>query len=348
MPSKNDSTITKNISSLLKTTTLNVAAVEDGQVVQLPLEALQASRYQTRKITTDRARSLMETIKLNGLLQPVVARPVTNNEYELIAGHRRLEAFRTLASEATADDERKRWATIPCILRHGLTEVQAAALTALENLERDDGDIIEQALSLLNVKKAGNLTTNEQVAAEMGLSKQKVTRLLQLAEAPAVIQSAVTPGVFVEVSDGAGGTKKEHRKIDPTTVLSVIKYHRNQDRAEGPKVAGERTSRLLARAAKGGWTRARLDAEIAKLTAGRPSEADPSDDDASQPEPGADFVTPPQRPTRRLYQDRGAMFVIYPKNLKGGQVEDLERLQERLSAFLTDVAAELSAVRNHQ
>src|SRR5687768_6199251 len=156
---------------------------DDAQTVLIELDKLKTSRFQKRVVTPERVKQLAETIRNNGLLQPVTARQV-GDELELIAGHRRREAFKLLHAEATTDEERAKWARIPCIIRMGLTDVQVAALSAVENLERDDGDPLEQGLSLLEVKKVGSFSTNSQVAEATGMSVQRVTRLIRLAESP--------------------------------------------------------------------------------------------------------------------------------------------------------------------
>jgi hypothetical protein len=73
--------------------------------------------------------------------------------------------------------------------------VKVAALAAVENLERDDGDVLDQALSLLEVKKAGGFDTNIQVTEATGMAQQRVARLLRLAESPEVLHRAVSQGI---------------------------------------------------------------------------------------------------------------------------------------------------------
>lgn len=349
MPSKHEQTMSTGISNLMRAGghSLNVArSVDDGQVVHLDLAVLQPSRYQARRITPERVRQLVETIKQQGLLQPVTARPVGENKYELIAGHRRHQAFSVLLAEATSDEERKRWSTIPCVIKLHLTEVQAAALTAVENLERDDGDPLEQGRSLLNVKTAGNFATNQEVANATGLSSPTVSRLIRLAEAPEVIQTAVSPGVFVEVADGKGGTKKAHHRVDLTLALEALRLYRFHEKAAGAKVATDKTARLLERVVRGNWTRARLGSELARLMDSKPGDA--ASDEGGQATAEGDETTEREstevlpRTLRQAFRDKGSFFAVYPKNIDTAEAEELRRLQEKLAQFQEQTSRRLA------
>jgi ParB/RepB/Spo0J family partition protein len=318
---------------------------EDAQAVLVELDQLATGRYQKRAITPDRVRQLAETIRQNGLLQPVTARPVGDG-FELIAGHRRRDAFKLLRDEAKTDEERAKWSKVPCIIRLGLSEVQAAALAAVENLERDDGDPLEQGLSLLEVKKAGSFTSNGQVATATGMNVQRVTRLIRLAESPEVIQAAVSPGMLVEVVEKDGTAKKQRKKLDLTVALAAYSYFHHWERASGQEVACERTEKLLLRAAKGEWTRARLESEIKRITPSRDDTASygAADASSSDSEDGASDETPaPDGAAKRvLYRDRGAQWVLYPQNIERAPKAELHELLERLNAFVATVQQHLS------
>src|SRR6185436_10717317 len=108
---------------------------------------------------------------------------------------------------------------------------------AVENLERDDGDPLEQGLSLLEVKKVGGFANNPQVAEATGMSAQRVTRLIRLAESPEIIQQAVTTGVLVEVIDRDNSVRKERRKLELTVALAAFALFKHVERAKGQDVA---------------------------------------------------------------------------------------------------------------
>ena len=327
---------------------------EDAQTVLVELDKLTTSRFQKRVVTPERVKQLAETIRNNGLLQPVTARQV-GEDLELIAGHRRREAFRLLLGEAATAEEKAKWARIPCIIRMGLTDVQAAALAAVENLERDDGDPLEQGLSLLEVKKVGGFTTNAQVAEATGMSAQRVARLIRLAESPDIIQQAVTPGLLVELTDREGEVRKERRKMELTVALVAFGYYRHHERADDADSARERTEKLLVRALRGGWTRAKLEAEVKRLTRnGAGTEVDPH-----EPEPGAepdstdaapDEARASEAPKRLLFRDKGVLWTLYRNNLARAEPDELRQLLERLRAFTSETEALLAAAeaRNHR
>lgn len=323
---------------------------EDAQTILVELEKLRTSRYQKRVVTPERVKQLAETIRNNGLLQPVTARQV-GDELELIAGHRRREAFKLLRDEAATDEERTKWSRIPCIIRMGLSDVQVAALSAVENLERDDGDPLEQGLSLLEVKKVGGFTTNQQVADATGMSAQRVARLIRLAESPEIIQQAVTPGLLVELIDGEGTVRKERRKMELTVALAAFGYFRHYEREEDARSARERTEKLLLRALKGGWTRAKLEAEVKRLTSAA-AETDPEEPNTeSEPtDPGVGEKRQEEQPKRLLFRDKGMQLVLYPVNLPRATADELRGLLERLRTFTEDVEARLTAAeaRNHR
>lgn len=323
---------------------------DDSQTVLVELEKLKTSRFQKRVVTPERVKQLAETIRNNGLLQPVTARQV-GEDLELIAGHRRREAFKLLLAEAGSEEERARWARIPCIIRMGLSDVQAAALAAVENMERDDGDPLEQALSLLEVKKVGQFSTNTQVAEATGMSLQRVTRLIRLAESPDIIQQAVTPGLMVELTDREGAVRKERRKLELTVALAAFSYHRHHERSHNAASARDRTEKLLIRALKGGWTRAKIEAEVKRLM-GAGGQAEPQES-GSEPEitdPGANEHREGDAPKRLLFRDKGMHLILYPINLPRAAPEELRGLLERLRKFTSEVETHLMAAeaRNHR
>jgi ParB/RepB/Spo0J family partition protein len=316
-------------------------APEDAQTVFVELERLNTSRFQKRVVSAEGVRQLADTIKANGLLQPVSARRV-GEELELIAGHRRREAFKLLHSEAASEEDRAKWARIPCIVRTGLTELQIAALSAVENLERDDGDPLEQGLSLLEVKRVAGFANNQLVAEATGMSVQRVTRLVRLAEAPAVLQRAVTPGVLVEMTDKNGTRRREYRKLELTLALAAGPFYRHHEKQSGADVAADRTACLFQKAARGEWTRARLEAEVKKGVGSPPQEEAYSVDLRQETDDSPPAVEEGSaRPRRLLFRDKGNHLVVYSANIHSAIPEELKALVERLETLLRSARAQL-------
>jgi len=137
------------------------------------------SPYQPRKVISDESiAELMQSIRENGLIEPLVVRKKETN-YELIAGHRRIKALRLLQKEEapvyiiTASDQ------------------QAAQFTIIENIQRKDLNPIELAGSMDFILKSFHLT-HEELAKYIGKSRVYITNLLRLLTLdPFCIQSIV-------------------------------------------------------------------------------------------------------------------------------------------------------------
>ena len=126
-------------------------------------------------------RSLADSIREVGVLQPVLVRPVGDGEYELIAGERRWRAARRVGLQ-----------TIPALVRE--TDDAAALEQALvENLHRDDLNPLEEAAAYQQLIEDFGLTHDE-VAARVGRSRATVTNTLRLMQLPPAIQKSVQEG----------------------------------------------------------------------------------------------------------------------------------------------------------
>src|SRR5262249_21129279 len=160
-------------------------------------------------------------IRQQGLLQPATVRLV-DGCYELISGHARRAAFRYLRDRvATNDDQRASYSIIRCVLLSNIDDARAAALTAIENLQRDDGTPLEQALMVARARDAGNHRSIPETAEALGLPLGRVRQYLLLADSPAVLQRAVSPGVMVTRE---GGTR-ERTALPVTSVLAARPYY---------------------------------------------------------------------------------------------------------------------------
>src|SRR5277367_5630086 len=194
---------------------------EPGQLLDVALDSLENSPFQVKQYDEARVRELAETIRRQGLLQPATIRRV-NGRFQLISGHARRAALRLLRDKvATTPEEKARYDTIRCLLLLGVDDARAAALTAIENLQRDDGTPLEQALMVARARDAGNYQNIPETAEALGLPLGRVRQYLQLADAPATLQRAVTPGVLL-VSDEGG---RERVALPVTSVLAVKAYY---------------------------------------------------------------------------------------------------------------------------
>ncbi|HTP24542.1 MAG TPA: ParB/RepB/Spo0J family partition protein [Anaeromyxobacteraceae bacterium] len=133
---------------------------------------------------------LTASIQEHGLLQPITVRKV-GARYQVIAGHRRLEAFRRLLVHAERRDEAvaETFRTIPAHEKYDVGDEGMALFALIENLQRDDLSPLDAASGLLRVQEAHQPLTNA-LARRTGLELDRVKRLLRLSRAPTVIQDA--------------------------------------------------------------------------------------------------------------------------------------------------------------
>jgi len=140
----------------------------EGELQHLPIEYLQPGQYQPRKIMTDDAlQELADSIKAQGVIQPVVVRKIADRKYEIIAGERRWRA-----SQLAGLHE------IPCLVKD-IPDEAAIAMALIENIQREDLNAIEEALALQRLMQEFNLT-HQQTADAVGKSRTTVTNLLRL------------------------------------------------------------------------------------------------------------------------------------------------------------------------
>ena len=144
-----------------------------GTPLELKIADIERSPYQPRReFREDELKELAESLKNNGLVQPPTVRKLATGKYELIAGERRLRAAQLAG-----------WAKIRVTLVEA-DDQTAAVMTTTENLQREDLNPIEEAVSYKTLQDKFNLTQQE-VAEKVGKGRATVanaTRLLELPE----------------------------------------------------------------------------------------------------------------------------------------------------------------------
>ena len=155
----------------------------DGErVVTVSLDAIEPNTHQPRSAFDDAAlRSLAESIRQAGVLQPVVLRPKDGSTYQLVAGERRWRAARMAGLEA-----------IPALIRE-TDERQAAASALIENLQREDLDPMEQAEAFARLKDDFGLS-HDQIAEQVGLNRATITNALRLLNLAEPVQRLIREG----------------------------------------------------------------------------------------------------------------------------------------------------------
>ena len=140
----------------------------DSELRHLPVELIQRGKYQPRTDMHQEAlQELAESIKAQGVMQPIVVRPVPGDRYEIIAGERRWRATQLAGLD-----------TIPAVIRL-VGDESAIAMSLIENIQRENLNPIEEAMALKRLQEEFELTQQE-VAEAVGKSRTTVTNLLRL------------------------------------------------------------------------------------------------------------------------------------------------------------------------
>lgn len=140
------------------------------QITRLPVEQIQRGRYQPRReFDPDAMRELADSIAAQGVLQPIVVRPIGDARYEIVAGERRWRG----AQQAGLGE-------IPVVVRE-MDEPTAVAIGLIENIQRADLNPLEEAGALERLLSEFGLT-HQQIAEAVGKSRTTVTNLLRLLE----------------------------------------------------------------------------------------------------------------------------------------------------------------------
>jgi ParB family transcriptional regulator, chromosome partitioning protein len=147
--------------------------VPGNLVINLALTSIDRNPFQTRYVGKDDAlEELADSIKTSGVLQPIVVRPADEDgRYVLILGERRLHASKLAGKD-----------TIPAIVRR-VSEQQAAEMTIIENLQRQDLSALEQAEAFRVLSEEFHLT-QAQIGERIGLSRESVSNYMRLLRLP--------------------------------------------------------------------------------------------------------------------------------------------------------------------
>ncbi|WP_447927508.1 MULTISPECIES: ParB/RepB/Spo0J family partition protein [unclassified Vreelandella] len=149
---------------------------------RLPLGQLSRGKYQPRRdIQPEALEELADSIRAQGVMQPIVVRPVGEARYEIIAGERRWRA----AQLAELD-------VIPAVIRE-VSDEAALALALIENIQRENLNAVEEALALKRLGDEFELT-QQQVADAVGKSRTQVANLLRLLTLDPEVQTLLERG----------------------------------------------------------------------------------------------------------------------------------------------------------
>ena len=182
---------------------------KNKQVQDIELSKIKPNSYQPRhEFSEESIRELATTLDKDGLLQPIIVRE-KGDEYEIVAGERRLRAAKHLA-----------WEKIPAIVNN-MDDSQAASLALIENLQREDLNPIDEAQAYNNLMKLNNLTQTT-LAQNIGKSQSYVANKLRLLKLTPKVQSYLASG---EISPRHGRCLVGLSEKDQGRVLDEILTH---------------------------------------------------------------------------------------------------------------------------
>ncbi|MCK9165055.1 MAG: ParB/RepB/Spo0J family partition protein [Candidatus Cloacimonas sp.] len=184
----------------------------------LPIDSIKPNRYQPRKIfDAEKLAELTESIKENGIIQPLIVTKTTSSEYELIAGERRLEAAKLAGLEK-----------VPVVIR-SVSKKEQLQFALIENIQREDLNPIEEALAYNALVEDFGLTHN-QISEIVGKDRATITNSLRLLKLPERIKQMLISG---ELNSGQA---RAVLSVKPELQISfaeyIIKYNSTVREAE--------------------------------------------------------------------------------------------------------------------
>ena len=181
----------------------------ESQQIKLPIHSLVSGKYQPRKtFDQNELEELAESIKVNGVLQPILVRPLTNNSksYEIIAGERRWRASQIAKIHM-----------VPVIVRN-FDDETAMGVAMIENLQRSDLNIIEEAEGYRTMMNNFQFT-QEKLSDRIGKSRSHIANVLRILSLPKFVKRYVASG---EISFGHARTMVTLSDLEANDVANEI------------------------------------------------------------------------------------------------------------------------------
>ena len=160
----------RGLDALLGTAHASSGAEPGEELVDMAVDQLQPGKHQPRRnFDAEQLESLADSIKAQGVVQPIVVRPIADGRYEIVAGERRWRAAQKAGLK-----------TIPAVVR-SMEDRAAMAVALVENIQRADLNPLEEATAIKRLIDEVGLT-HEQCAEAVGRKRASVTDLLRLFE----------------------------------------------------------------------------------------------------------------------------------------------------------------------
>ncbi len=176
-------TLGRGLGALLGNQALTFINNQNKDVVEeIPISNIRPNRHQSRRnFEPEAMKDLAESIRSYGVLQPILVRKINEREYEIIAGERRVNAAKNIGLE-----------TIPAIVRE-YTDAQMREISLIENLQREDLSVLEEANAYDSLIKEFGYT-QETLATKIGRSRSHITNLLRLLKLAPKVREWVSKG----------------------------------------------------------------------------------------------------------------------------------------------------------
>jgi ParB family chromosome partitioning protein len=182
MATKKPKGLGMGLEALLGPKVSDTPAATAGAPTVLRLDVLQPGKYQPRtRMDEGSLYELAESIKAQGIMQPILVRPVAPGRYEIIAGERRSRAARLAGLEE-----------VPVLVKE-VPDEAAAAMALIENIQREDLNPLEEAQGLKRLTAEFGLT-HEQAAQAVGRSRSAASNLLRLLNLAEPVQGLLMAG----------------------------------------------------------------------------------------------------------------------------------------------------------
>ncbi len=182
---------------------------EDGRQVKLPIHSLVTGKYQPRKnFDQSELEELAESIRVNGVLQPILVRPISNasKSFEIIAGERRWRASQIAKIHQ-----------VPVIIRN-FDDETSMGVAMIENLQRSDLNVIEEAEGYRTMMNNFQFT-QEKLSEQLGKSRSHIANVLRILSLPKIVKRYVSNG---EISFGHARTMVTLSDIEAGEVANEI------------------------------------------------------------------------------------------------------------------------------
>ncbi|MEK6316597.1 MULTISPECIES: ParB/RepB/Spo0J family partition protein [Burkholderia] len=227
----------------------------EGALNTLSLDKLQAGKYQPRTRMDEGAlQELAASIRAQGVMQPILVRPIGAERFEIIAGERRFRAARLAGL-----------AEVPVLIKE-VTDQAAAAMALIENIQREDLNPLEEAHGIQRLLDEFSFT-HEQAAEAVGRSRSAVSNLLRLLNLAAPVQTMLLAG------DLDMGHARALLAVDAATQITLAHQvvNRRLSVRETEKLVAQTTKEAPALKAKakddGGRDTRRLEEELSDMLA---------------------------------------------------------------------------------